>query len=194
MDKTTFKEITAAILSVPSVRWVDFDLGQLEQEAPPVSYPCVLVGLGQSPVYQQLGTVDQVELSITVRVAFKLYERTHSVNADVYRNAALEHLDTLANIHAALNGLSGTNFNAIGRIGYWANERRADIRVYSATYQTLLTDEGEGAGPEAPDPQYIPWSEIPIAAPELCTKIGMFASLHGIEIDWVVETDGGVVG
>lgn len=185
MDKTTFKEITAKILEVAAVRWVDFDLGQLEQEHPPVSYPCVLVGLGNSPVFSSSGTIDQVELSITIRVAFKLYERTSSVNSDTYRDAALVHLDTLADIHAKLNGLSGTNFNTIGRVDYWNNEKRADIRVYSATYQTVLEDDGTGSDPEA-DPQYVPWSELLEAAPDLCKKIGMFASLHGIEIDWEV--------
>lgn len=193
MDKTTFKEITAKILEVTNVRWVDFDLGQLEQEAPPVSYPCVLVGLGQSPVFNLTDGTDQVELSVTIRVAFRLYERTHNVNTDTYRDKALEHLDTLANIHAKLNGLSGTNFNAIGRVGYWANERRADIRVYTATYQTLLEDDGTGADPEENGPTFVPWSELMQAAPDLCKKIGMFASLHGIEIDWEVEGDAGEV-
>ena len=149
MDSTTFKEITAKILEVPAVRWVDFDLGQLEQENPPVSYPCVLIGMGQSPVFASLGTVEQVELSITVRVAFRLFERTHSVNADTYRNKALEHLDILQDIHAKLNGLAGTHFGAVGRIGYWANERRADIRVYTATYQTLLDRRWQRAAERA---------------------------------------------
>ncbi len=194
MDKTTFKEITAKILEVPALRWVDFDLGQLEQEAPPVSYPCLLVGLGQSPVFQQLGSVEQVQLSITVRVAFRLFERTHSVNSDTYRDQALLHLDTLADIHARLNGLGGTNFTTIVRVGYWSNEKRADIRVYSATYETLLTDDGGGSGDVANPPQYVPWASIMGTAPDLCKKIGMFASLHGIEIDWEIEGDGGVVG
>src|SRR3990167_7355421 len=169
MDATTFKEITAPLVAITGIRYVDLDLGQLEAEDPPVSFPCFLVGLGGGDVFNLGNGVDQVELNFTVRVAFKLYERTASITAKTYRDAALAHLDKLALIHAALNGLAGTNFNAIARTAYWSNERRADIRVYSAAYGTLLEDDGTGG-----DTQYVPWADVMPAAPELCLEEDIF--------------------
>ncbi len=171
MDKLTFKEIVAAIKPNIKIRMIDFDLGQLEQETPPVSFPCVLIGLGSSAVVVNSGRVDQINLNITIRVAFRLFERTHSVNADVYRDAALTHLDMLRDLHAQLNGLTGTNFSALTRTQYWTNEKRADIRVYQCSYGTLLEDDGtdtNGTPGGGHGPVYQPWSELTPFSPDLC--------------------------
>ena len=170
MDKTTFLEITAPLKALTGIRYVDFDLGQLEQETPPVSFPCILVGLGGSPVVANGQGVDQVALNITVRVAFRLYERTSSINADTYRNQALAHLDKLRDVNAALNGLSGTNFSALTLTQYWSNEKRADIRVYQASYGSLLesTTTDSGGDPSTTTPNYQPWSNLMPASPDLC--------------------------
>lgn len=170
MDKTTFKEITAPLVALAGFRYVDLDMGQLEQETPPVSFPCILVGLGGSPVLANTGIVDQVNLNITVRVAFKLFERTASTTADTYRDLALAHLDQLKDVHAALNGLAGTNFSALQRVQYWGNERRADIRVYQASYGTVLQDDGldSGGDPGGGTTVYEPWADLLLSAPDLC--------------------------
>lgn len=170
MDKLTFKEITAPLIAVPGIRYVDFDLGQLEVENPPVSFPCILVGLGGSPVVSNGAGIDQVSLNFSVRVAFKLFERTSNINADTYRDQALAHLDKLKDVNAALNGLVGTSFNAIQLVQYWRNEKRADIRIYEATYGTLLeatTDDSNG-DPSTTTPNYQPWADLMPASPDLC--------------------------
>lgn len=169
MDKLTFQELQTALTGVAGIRYVDFDLGQLEQEAPPVSFPCALIGLGGSPVVANGAGVDQVNLNLTVRVAFRLYERTSSITNATYQGQALEHLDKLRDIHAALNGLAGTNFSALQRTQYWSNEKRADIRVYQASYGTLLEDDGTTStgDPGTATPNYVPWTDLMPASPDL---------------------------
>ncbi len=170
MDKLTFQEITAPL--VAHARYVDLDLGQLEQETPPVSYPCILISLGSSPVVVNGVGLDQVSLNFTVRVAFKLFERTSSITPDTYRNQALSHLDKLRDVHAALAGLAGTSFSALAMTQYWSNEKRADIRVYQASYGTLLESPAtDSTGtPSGNGGNYIPWADITptIASPDLC--------------------------
>jgi hypothetical protein len=170
MDKLTFVEIVDAIKPNIKIRWIDFDLGQLEQETPPIAFPCVLIGLGSSPIVSNSGRVDQVSLQITIRVAFRLFERTHSVTADMYRDAALTHLDMLRDVHAQLNGLTGTNFSALTRTQYWSNEKRADIRVYQCSYGTILEDDGTDTN-DTPGgghgPVYVPWSDLTPFSPDL---------------------------
>lgn len=171
MDKATFQEIAAAVEAVSGVRWVDFDLGQFEDENPPVSFPSVLIGFDSATFTDLSGSAQQGTLVVSVRVAFQLFERTHSKNDSTKRNAALAHLDTLQNIHAALQSLSGTNFSALSRIGY-ENEKRADLRVYRMTYSTLVTDDGGGSdGDSGNTPTFVPWDEIPTDAPGLCMDI-----------------------
>lgn len=181
MDKLTFQEIQTPLSAVRGIRLVDFDLGQLEQEVPPVSFPCILIGLGGSPVVANGQGVDQVALNITVRVAFRLYERTSSINADTYRDQALAHLDTLKDINAVVNGLSGTNFSALALTQYWSNEKRADIRVYQASYGCLLessTTDSNGV-PSSTTPNYVSWGDIPMNQPGLCLKEEIVGQTEG---------------
>ena len=168
MDKLTYKEIAAAVAGVAAVRWVDFDLGQLEQESPPVSFPCVVIGFDSANYLDLSGVAQQGTMVLGVRVAFKLFERTHSKTSPSFQDEALGHLDTLQNVHAALQGLAGTNFGALSRTGF-ATEKRMDLRVYRMTYTTLVEDEGTGSdGTGGNAINYVPWADIPMDSPDLC--------------------------
>lgn len=144
--KNLFKAISTAITTkVPAVRWVDFDLGQLDTgEAPPVSFPCVLIGFGNAG-YSNLAQLVQLgEIQVSIRVAFKTFERTHSAATESFRDVGLAHLDTLQAIHFALQGLSGAAFSSMSRESM-AQENRADLRVYRYVYSTVYTE-----GPDSP--------------------------------------------
>lgn len=152
-----------AITGAP-VRMVDFDLGQLEQEPmPSLSYPAVLISFN-APAYLQLGAgAQQAEVLITLRVAFRVFERTHSKAQSSYRDEGLAHLDTLAAIHAALNGSSADNIGALTRISM-ATEARADLRVYKMTYVSEYVD--------CPASPYVPWDDIEgLGGVDLCLDV-----------------------
>lgn len=168
MDKLTYKEISAAVASVTALQWVDFDLGQLEQPMPPVSFPCGLIGFDSATFYDLTGVAQQGQLVVGVRLAFKLFERTHSKNTPSFQDEALAHLDTVQNAHAKLQGLAGTNFGALSRTGF-ATEKRMDLRVYRLTYMTLVDDPGTGSdgSGNGNDINYVPWADLMPASPDL---------------------------
>lgn len=119
---------------VPEVRWVDFDLGQMDMEAPPVSWPCVLIGFSDTE-FSDLLTDTQVGLvTVELRVAFNLKERTHSLADTAWRDIALSHLDTLHKIHMAMQGASAPCITEVTRVGF-TTEPRADYRVYVMRYR-----------------------------------------------------------
>lgn len=155
--KNVFLSISDKITTeVAAVRWVDFDLGQLDQqEIPAVSFPACLISFDNA-AFVNLGANGQMApMTIKLRVAFKLYERTHSKAATQYRSEALEHLDILDAIHSAINNLSGDDFNSLTRMNI-RNEKRADLRVYEMTYECMYYD--------VPDSSYIP---VDVASPGL---------------------------
>lgn len=160
--KELFKSISDAIAGVSGLRWVDFDLGQLEQEdMPPLSFPAALVGFDAADYINLQGTTQQGELNIRIRLAFRVFERTHSKAAANFREIGLAHLDALAAVHQALQGLEGNNFSGLSRIGF-ENEKRSDLRVYNLIYTTLYTDQTQS--------EYTDWATASEDADlDLCT-------------------------
>jgi len=158
--KEIFKTLSDKIKTdVPKVRWFDFDLGQLEQEQPPVSWPCVLFSI-QSGSFEQIASGgQQADLMIGIRLAFKVFERTHSV-ATSFQNVGLQHIDTVEEVHRAFQGLSGTGFEALSRVGF-ATEPRADLRVYNLVYSCRYID--------IPVNPFQPWDSVTSEPkPDLC--------------------------
>jgi hypothetical protein len=128
----------------------------------------VVIGFDSANYLDLSGVSQQGTMVLGVRVAFKLFERTHSKTSPSFQDEALGHLDTLQNVHAALQGLAGTNFGALSRTGF-ATEKRMDLRVYRMTYTTLVEDEGTGSdGTGGNAINYVPWADIPMDSPDLC--------------------------
>lgn len=138
---------------VADLRWIDFDLGQLEQEnLPPVSFPCALIGLEEA-IFEDLSqNGQQAEMIINIRVAFKVFERTHNKVPENFRLVGLAHLDTIDAINTALSGLAAGGASGLKRTSV-IQEKRADLRVYTLSYSTLYTDI-----PESP---YVPPETLP---------------------------------
>lgn len=162
--KDVFTAISDKIAaSVPAIRWVDFDLGQLSQEKPPVSWPCALVDYSANTVEPGADLTVTETLSVEITLGFKLRERTHSKAQATFRDEALEHLDTVSAVRAALEGLSGDSFSGLTYTGF-TRDRRADYRVYRLTFAVLHY-------PEAPDSPFVPWEDAPGsvgANPDFC--------------------------
>ncbi len=148
------KEIFIAIQArlkaqVAALRWIDFDLGQLDQATPPVSFPCALIAFtkGQYEVAGQNTTIGI--LTVEIAVAFRLYERTHSAADEGFQANALEHMDTVDAVRVALEGFSGTGFEALS-FSEFNMDRRADLRVWRLRF----TASHYPAAPESPE---VPW-------------------------------------
>lgn len=166
--KALFLHISDTLAGI--VRWIDFDLGQLDQETPPISYPAVLVAFDAPQFLNLSAGAQQADTIITLRIAFKVWERTHSKAQESFREVGLAHLDTLASIHAALSGSNADTFSPLVRISM-TNEQRADLRVYTLQYSTMLYD--------CPAPVYTAWPDtvdddegnpVPIDPPALCVQ------------------------
>lgn len=143
--KEIFKKIRDTAAAVPGIRWADFDLGQLDAETPPVSFPCALVGFssGDYTLIGQDGNIGSVLIEIAL--AFRLRERTHSVATESFSDEALEHIDMVEAVRIALTGLEGDTFTSLTYLGF-AADRRADLRVWRLRFAC----EHYPAAPDSP--------------------------------------------
>ncbi len=152
MFKKIFNLIDTTIqTAAPEVRWIDFDLGQMEMEQPPVSWPCVLVGFDDTEFLDILSDVQQGRWMVDLKVGFRLRERTHSKAAVSFRTEALEHLDLLHKIHLAMQKATADCISSVSRVAI-SNEKRADYRVYTIRYAVIAVE-----GPSDDEKDYKNW-------------------------------------
>jgi hypothetical protein len=150
----------------PLIRWIDFDLGQLDAEKPSVSFPCALLTFGDAGDFMTLSDYSQQgRMTITIRYAFLQFERTHSKATPQYREQATAHLTTLERCHAKLQGTQGEgSFGILERTAI-RTEHRADLRVYEVDYSVPVFPaspaqiEGDTEGGNFRN--YIPWRTLP---------------------------------
>jgi len=155
--KQLFLAISAAIEAVPGIKWVDFDLGQFEnEENQGVSHPAALIRFDSASYSNLAGEEQQGDISVTIRLGFDSYGRTHSKTDAAKRATALEHLDTVQLVHLAVQGLNSSESGPMSRTGF-ATEPRADLRIYALTYSTLINDSDLVPGAST---DFQPWREL----------------------------------
>jgi hypothetical protein len=154
-------KVTRAIADLPELRMADLDLGQLENsEAPALSFPAALVGV-LSGQYALIGQqVQDVELTLSLRLAFRTFSRTHTLATTEVRDQGLAHLDTLEAVDDVLALLEGESFKNL-QLRQVATEPRADLRVYRMTY--LVHYRRQRPSPSGP-------YSAPASAPDFCLK------------------------
>lgn len=142
-----FKEIRDAILAkVPAIRWVDMNEAQLEafgQDAP-VDYPCVLIDFPEAR-YSDTGQRQQLaEVVVSVRVAFRVYERFNALVPTSFQSAAFEHLAVIKQLGAALHGLKGEQRSPLVRRTLRKNRESIDPKVYELSFECVKKDSDVG--------------------------------------------------
>lgn len=143
----------------PVFQWIDFDLGQLEEQTPSVSFPCALIDFEElSDIYTYVNGSENGTQAITIRLAFKKFERTHTKVPSLFQAEALAHLDAVALAHKALANLSGASFSTLARTGQSRN-KRPDIRIYELYYGSrIFDDSGEVI-------KYVPYAQATGGSP-----------------------------
>lgn len=125
--KTIYKAIVeqlSPLLSDNTLRWVDWDKGQLkkvsDKNRPPVNYPCALIRIGITSASDITDTIQNCKARITVTLAFDAGAtyRTSGNATEEVRDKYLEPYDVIADVYTLLQGFSPDNneFNPLHRI------------------------------------------------------------------------------
>ena len=134
--KFLLKTIFTQIKTVPAIKWVDEDFGQIDQyeDKPPVQFPCALVTIDE--LYDSLGgdACDQTS-TITVRVAHSRLGNRSGMAPGEAIDLTLAKLDVAEDVKLAIQGFKITSWNSIVYLTGMATERRTDgIAVKTLTF------------------------------------------------------------
>lgn len=142
--ETIFKSTITKLSEIPELKWIDHDFGQLELENSPVIYPCALVDVPDIDWSNSTNLEQQGDTVVTVRLGFKVYDRTSSSAPTSMRERAAEHFSIIKKVIKALHGHEDeeANFNTL-LLTRMQRGKSVDPRTYTLIFGTALFTKEE---------------------------------------------------
>jgi len=125
---------------VPQLRWVDMNLGQMNMEHPPVSYPCVLVDLSYIK-HSNTGRGSQLGYAtLEIELFFNVNSPSNNTAPQAMQEQAFQHFDIVEKVNQAISGLSGETFSTLNRTDTKRNAQYYP-RAFTLIYQTIISSQ-----------------------------------------------------
>lgn len=138
--KNLFKTITAQLLAVPGIKWVDEDKGQMNFSNPPILFPAALVTISYPSIVNLNKTKQRVNASITVKLCFDYGGNTNGETPQAARDQSLAYYDVMEAVHEALQGFTTGEFNELQRANSVPIPRPDAYKTNSSLYTTQFLD------------------------------------------------------
>lgn len=128
--------------TVPAIRYINHDFGQLEEPRPPVSWPCLLIDFDEL-TYSDMG--NQPRQLVTGRLVLRLglqgYSGLSNLKPEAVREKGLEFLELEQQLAAALHGWAPPGISRLLRRSAVTEKRDDDLRVRILSFELSYTDE-----------------------------------------------------
>lgn len=131
---------------VPDLRWIDQDFGQLEQERPPVSYPCALIDFTDWNFENWGENIQSAAGAVVIRLAFDAWSNTNNLTPSLWKDKGLVFYDIEYKIYKALQGWKPDNYGYLLRESVATEQREDNLRVRVLRFSCSFEDYG--ASPE----------------------------------------------
>ena len=127
--------------AVPTIKYIDQDLGQLSNARPPVSWPCVLIDF-EDFSFDDLS--EQVQLSsgvVVLRLGFAPHSGSSQATPSTYIQQALGYYDIEWALHKAIHGWTpGGDVGSLTRTSVTTQKRNDNYRVREIRYSLSFED------------------------------------------------------
>lgn len=131
-------------LKVPAIRWIDQDLGQLEnyEIRPAVSWPCVLIDFNQTSFDQMQNNRQMANITFTLRLGFDSYSSSANTSPATIKEIALKYYEIEQVLYVAVQGFNADELmQDCTRINAATERREGDnFRVRVLTFTAMTED------------------------------------------------------
>ena len=141
MDAQLFLDIESRLKTqVPTLRWFDIDSGQLNDENPPVSYPCALIDIQYPQCVDQGENEQNCITRVTIRYAFKTYSQSNDKAPAEVRTKAMEAWGLVSDCYSALQGFSTSSFSKFSRKRQVTERSKPGFKVIVQEWETTCEE------------------------------------------------------
>jgi len=129
--------------TVPEIKWIDLDTGQLEYytDRPSVAFPCVLIDIELTQCKDLYEDVQLCNATIGIRVVQNPQtSRTNSAADKTVRKSELERYVLVENVYRALQSWESGIFNPLSRTSQKKENRKDGYFVCRINFATMFKD------------------------------------------------------
>jgi hypothetical protein len=130
---------------VSELRFIDFDLGQLENYAdgykPPVAWPCALIDCDGFTYSDTSANLQEGEGFLQIRLGIQQWSATNNLVGETIREAGLQFWNLEQKVHEALHGWKAEGFTNLLRRTAQLEKRNDNIRVLVIRYHVSISDQ-----------------------------------------------------
>lgn len=138
--KTLYLKILELLETIPEIRHIDLQYGQLQEEHPPLAYPAVLVSMRQTS--ENIDDLYQLHTAqFTLQLVCKMAGETNSLAPAVRREQALAYLDISEKTYRKLQGYEGGVFEAFAQTGAVEQLIRRGLKTVERTFTTSWRED-----------------------------------------------------
>lgn len=140
MNKSTIIKDLQDMLSesLPNVKYIDKDLGQLDYEQPPVGWPCILIDILEMDIrhLNDLNEKDSPILALTVANKRSASGSAHAPRAS--KEKSYETLDLTDQVHRLVQNFSaaGAEYTPLNAESFRKLSAQPGVECYLMTYKT----------------------------------------------------------
>lgn len=142
MNKNLYLAIVTQLQAeVPELRWIDVDEGQLNDENPPVAYPCALIDIDYPNCTDESESLQLCTAKVTIRYAFKPSGSSSSAAPALNQEKSLERWDIVNKTYSALQGWETDETSSFSRRSQTNERRRDKLKVVIQVWETSFEEE-----------------------------------------------------
>lgn len=125
---------------VPEIRYIEQDLGQLETEHPPVTYPAILIDFNDWTFEDAAEGLQLATGTVSLRLAFEAFSLTSNMSPESFRNKALHFYDLEWQLYKALHGYKAEQYGHLMRTTVATETREDNLRVRLINFSCHFED------------------------------------------------------
>ncbi len=110
-----YNKIEELLTEIESIRWVDWDANQLNENRPPVDFPCALIDISALQCEDIDLKLQRVNTTFTITLGFKQLYETNSKVPQKQKKAALEYFYITKEVYKKLQGFCNEQFFPFSR-------------------------------------------------------------------------------
>jgi len=141
MEENLFELILEKLDEIKEIRFIDFDLGQLTEEKPSITYPAVLIDIDY-PLTQNIDKyLQEVRAIVKLTIITKSLSETNNLASKPTRSKGLEFLRLRQKVYKKLQGFGNEEIFPLERKSMRNAQIRQGLKTTVLLFDTSFHDD-----------------------------------------------------